>query len=90
MVKYARWIVHGQRGHIEGLRVGRPLKMSLFTPLLAFSELLRHFYAGMGCAFKRGNVSLTVAPFSASFSFGQAKENEEETKTSKVSKSDSS
>ena len=46
-----RWVVHGQRGHIEGLRVGRHSKMSLLVVLQMFTDLLRHFCAGMGSAF---------------------------------------
>ena len=42
---------HGQRGHIEGLRVGRHSKMSLLVVLQMFTDLLRHFCAGMGSAF---------------------------------------
>ena len=55
--------------------------MLLFTPLLAFSELLRHFYAGMGCAFSgetclcrngyvQAGVSLTGALFSQRDAYG--------------------
>ena len=46
LIKYARWVVHGQGGHIEGLRVGWPSKMSLLVVLPMFTELLRHFCAG--------------------------------------------
>ena len=47
LIKYARWVVHGQGGHIEGLRLGWPSKMSLLVVLPMFTELLRHFAAGL-------------------------------------------
>jgi len=47
LAKYVRWIVHGQRGYIEDLRVGPPLKMSFLVTL----NSIRHFSAGIGCVF---------------------------------------
>ncbi|MCH7514870.1 MAG: hypothetical protein IH947_13160 [Bacteroidetes bacterium] len=68
LIKYARWVVHGQGGHIEGLRVGWPSKMSLLVVLPMFTELLRHFCAGWlvrlagKCVFSRSLSG--VVPFS--------------------------
>ncbi len=88
LIKYAWWVVHGQGGHIEGLRVGWPSKMSLLVVLPMFTELLRHFCAGWlvrlagKCVFDRGALFSQKGCLwhFASFSFEQAKENEGEPK----------